>query len=57
MHLSDQSRGVVSKGSTANGSLSSKGGRGDDCDFYCRGWFSKDGSREHSPYSRSFIES
>ena len=28
-------RGVVSKGSTASSSLSSKAGRADDCDCYC----------------------
>ena len=43
MHMSDLSRGVVSKGSSANGSLSSKAGRGDDCDCYCRGSSSRDG--------------
>ena len=57
MHMSDPSRGVVSKGLTAKGSLSSKAGWGDDCDCYCKGWPSKDGSREHSPCSRPFIES
>ena len=35
MHLSDPSRDKVSKGSTANDSLSSGEGRADDCNCYC----------------------
>ena len=35
MHLSDPLRGVVSDGSTANGSLSPKVDQDDDCDCYC----------------------
>ena len=48
MHLSCLSRGMASKGSTVSGSLSSKVGWADDCDCYCRGWASEDGSLEHS---------
>ena len=33
--MSGPLRGVVSKGSTTSGSLSSKAGRADDCDCYC----------------------
>ena len=57
MHLSGPSRDVVSKGSTASGSLSSEAGRADDCDCYCRGWSSMGGSAKHSLRSRSRSES
>ena len=57
MHLSGPSRDVVSKGSTASGSLSSDAGRADDCDCYCEGWFSMGGSAEHSLRLRSHSES
>ena len=56
MHISCPSRDVVSKGSTANGSLSSKAGQGDDCDLFCRGQSSRvahgSTSPVHSPLSR-----
>ena len=48
MHLSDPSRDKVSKGSMANGSLSSRAGRTDDCNCYCGGWFARDASLEMS---------
>ena len=44
MHLSDLSRDTVSKGSTANGSLSSGAGRTDGCDCYCGVWPLRGGS-------------
>ena len=56
MHLSDPSRDTVSKGSTANGSLSSEASQTDDCDFYCEGWFSKGDSPKRSTYPRSYRE-
>ena len=56
MHLSDPSRDTVSKGSTANGSLSSEASQTDDCDFYCEGWFSRGDSPKRSTYSRSYRE-
>ena len=46
MDVSDPSRDTVSKGSTANGSLSSKASWADDCDCYCQGWLSRGGSPE-----------
>ena len=52
MHLSDASRDTVSKGSTANGSLSSEAGRTDDCDCYCECWSLRGGSLEQSVYAR-----
>ena len=57
MHLSDPSRDTVSKGSTANGSLSSEVGRKDDCDCYCRGWSSRGSSPEQSVCALSRSES
>ena len=57
MHLSDPSRDTVSKGSTANGSLSSEVGRKDDCDCYCGGWSSRGSSPEQSVCALSRSES
>ena len=56
MHLSDPSRDTVSKGSTANGSLSSAASRVVDCDFYCEGWFLRGGSPKRSACLRSCRE-
>ena len=57
MHLSDPSRDTVSKGSTANDSLSSKVGRTDNFDCYCGGRSSRCGSLEQSVCARSRNES
>ena len=57
MHLFDPSRDTVSKGSTANGSLSSEAGRTDDCDCYCGGWSARAGSPEQLVCARSRVES
>ena len=57
MHLSGPSRGVVSKGSTTNDSLSPKADRADGCDCYYGGWSSMGGSTEHSLGSLSRSES
>ena len=46
MHLSDPSRDMISRGSTANGSLSFEASRTDDYDFYCGGWSARGGSPE-----------
>ena len=48
MHLSDPLRDKVSKGSTANGSLSSGAGQTDDRNCYCGGWSARDSSSEMS---------
>ena len=56
MHLFDPSRDTVSKGSTADGSLSSATSRAIDCDCYCEGWFSRGGSMERSDCPRSCTE-
>ena len=57
MHLSGPSRDVVSKGSTANGSLSLKAGRAENYDCYYGGWSSMGGLTEHSLGSLSRSES
>ena len=56
MNLSVPSRDMASKGSTANGSLSSEKIRADDCDCYYEGWFLGGGSPERSACPRSCRE-
>ena len=56
MNLSGLSRDTTSKGSAANGSLSSEASRADDCDCYYEGWFSGGGSPERSACPRSYRE-
>ena len=56
MNLSNLPRDTASKGSAANGSLSSEASRADKCDFYCEGWFSEGGSPERSSCLRSCRE-
>ena len=56
MNLSVSPRDTASKGSTANGSLSSEASRVDDCDCYCEGWFLGGGSPERSVCPRSCRE-
>ena len=57
MHLSDPLRGMDSKESTANGSLSSEVSRTNACGCYCEGWPSRGGSLEQlaCPRPRSEI--
>ena len=57
MHMFEPSRDTISKGSTANGSLSSEAARTGVCNFYCGGWPSRGGSPERSIYVRSRSES
>ena len=56
MNLSDLSRDTTSKGSTANGSLSSEESRADDSDCYCEGWCSEGGPPERLACPRSCRE-
>ena len=57
MHLSDPSKDTVSKGSTANDSLSSEVGRTNDCNCYCGAWSARGDSSERSVCARSLSES
>ena len=56
MNLYDLSRDTASKGSAANGSLSSEASQADDCDCYCEGWFSEGGSPKRLACPRSYRE-
>ena len=56
MNLSNLSRDTASKGSIANGSLSSEESRADDSDCYYEGWFSGGGSLERLACPRSCRE-
>ena len=56
MNLSVPPRDTTSKGSTANGSLSSEASWADDCDCYCEGLFLGGGYPEQSVCPRSCRE-